>query len=85
MQMPISTPDTIDLIIKARWIIPVVPENRLLEHCALAIHQGKIIAIIPNDEAERRFITHETITLDNHVLIPGLINTHGHAFSTSAL
>ncbi|WP_215419002.1 hypothetical protein, partial [Escherichia coli] len=66
------TPNPIDLIIKARWIIPVVPENRLLERCALAIHQGEIIAIIPNDEAERRFNAHETITLDNHILIPGL-------------
>ncbi len=78
MQMPMPTPNPIDLIIKARWIIPVVPENRLLERCALAIHQGEIIAIIPNDEAERRFNAHETIILDNHILIPGLINAHGH-------
>lgn len=79
MQIPTPPPYAVDLIIKARWIIPVIPENRLLEHCALVIHQGHIIAIIPNDEAERRFQPQETISLGNHVLIPGLVNAHGHA------
>ena len=76
------TPESIDLIIKARWIIPVVPENRVLEHCALAIHQGQIIAITPNDEADRRFNAHDIINLENHLLIPGLVNAHGHAAMT---
>jgi 5-methylthioadenosine/S-adenosylhomocysteine deaminase len=70
---------SIDLIIKARWIIPVIPENRTLENCALAIHQGQILAIIPNDEAERRYTAKETVNLPSHALIPGLVNAHGHA------
>jgi 5-methylthioadenosine/S-adenosylhomocysteine deaminase len=70
---------SIDLIIKARWIIPVIPENRTLENCALAIHQGQIVAIIPNDEAERRYTAKETVNLPSHALIPGLVNAHGHA------
>jgi len=79
MLTPTPEPHPIDLIIKARWIIPVVPENRVLEHCALAIDKGRIVALIPNDEAERRFAAAETINLGSHVLIPGLINAHGHA------
>lgn len=74
-----SAPENIRLLIKARWIIPVVPEHRLLEHCALAIHNGIIVAVVPQDEAEKRFIPEQTINLANHVVIPGLINTHGHA------
>lgn len=79
MLTPTTEPRPIDLIIKARWIIPVVPENRVLENCALAIDRGRILALIPSDEAERRFCAKETLNLGSHALIPGLINAHGHA------
>lgn len=69
----------IDLLIKARWIIPVIPENRILENCALAIHQGKILAIIPADGAEQRYNARDIINLGSHAVIPGLVNAHGHA------
>lgn len=74
-----TNPPIIDLLIKARWIIPVVPEGRVLENCALAIQDGKILAIIPNDGAEQRYQANKVITLASHVVIPGLINAHGHA------
>jgi 5-methylthioadenosine/S-adenosylhomocysteine deaminase len=77
-----SAPESIRLLIKARWIVPVVPENRVLENCALAIHNGAIVAIVPQDEADKRFSAEQTINLTNHVVIPGLINTHGHAAMT---
>ena len=69
----------IDLLIKARWIIPVVPENRVLENCAIAIDQGKILAIIPSDGAEQRYNAQTVVNLPAHALIPGLVNAHGHA------
>lgn len=74
-----NAPLNIDLLVKARWIIPVVPENRILENCALAIHQGKILAIAPSDGVEQRYAAREIINLASHVLIPGLVNAHGHA------
>lgn len=76
--MSTTLPD-IDLLIKARWIIPVIPENRILENCALAIHQGKILAIIPAEGAEQRYHAREIINLGSHAVIPGLVNAHGHA------
>lgn len=75
--MPTLQP--IRLLIKARWIIPVVPENRVLEHCAIAINNGQIMALLPQDEADKRFAPEQTINLGNHILIPGLVNAHGHA------
>lgn len=74
-----TNPLGIDLLIKARWIIPVVPENRILENCALAIHEGKILAIIPSDGAEQRYSAREVINLSSHAILPGLVNSHGHA------
>lgn len=74
-----SAPQPIRLLIKARWIIPVVPENRVLENCAIAINNGKIVALLPQDEADKRFSAEQSINLSNHILIPGLINAHGHA------
>lgn len=71
--------NNIDLLIKARWIIPVVPANRVLENCSIAIDKGQIIALAPQEEADRRFIAKETLNLGNQVLIPGLVNAHGHA------
>lgn len=72
----------IDLLINARWIIPVVPENRIFEDCALAIHQGRIIALLPQQEAVKRFQPIRTENLLQHLLMPGLINAHGHAAMT---
>src|SRR5690606_17893967 len=56
-----------------------VPENRVLENCALAINNGQILALLPQDQAERQFSAEQTINLGNHLLIPGLVNAHGHA------
>lgn len=69
----------IDLLINARWIIPVVPANRILNDCAIAIHEGRIIAILPQEEANKRYVATHTENADEHVVIPGLINAHGHA------
>ncbi|MFN4148814.1 MAG: amidohydrolase family protein, partial [Rhodocyclaceae bacterium] len=72
-------PAEIDQLIDARWIVPVEPENLLLERHSLAIHQGRIVALLPSKEAHQRFLPREHFLLDEHLLLPGLINTHTHA------
>lgn len=69
----------IDILIYAGWIIPVEPENVVYEQHALAIQNGKIVAILPSSEAVRKFSARITYRLTTHLLIPGLINTHTHA------
>ncbi len=72
-------PIKIDLLINSRWIIPVVPENRVFENCALAIDQQKIIGIYPQAEAQSKFDPLSVVDLADHIPMPGLINAHGHA------
>ncbi|MGH8373077.1 MAG: TRZ/ATZ family hydrolase [Gammaproteobacteria bacterium] len=71
--------DSVDLLIHARWVIPVEPHAITHEHHAVAIRDGRIVALLPSAEARSRFSAEETVELSEHVLIPGLINTHTHA------
>ncbi|MES9856445.1 MAG: TRZ/ATZ family hydrolase [Sedimenticola sp.] len=70
---------TIDTLIHARWIIPVVPEDAVLEHHALAIQGGRILEILPSDQAREKYSAETVHELTQHALIPGLINAHTHA------
>ena len=69
-------------LLHARWIVPVQPDGCVLEHHALAIQDGRILAILPQAEAATRYRADTTLHLDRHVLIPGLINAHTHASMT---
>ncbi len=70
---------SIDTLIEARWVIPVMPRGIIHEHHAVAIDGGHIVGLMPVAEARARFAPYETIALTQSVLIPGLINTHTHA------
>ena len=69
----------IDLLIHCKWIIPIVPENQILENCSLAVDNGKIIGTYPRAEANRKFTASKVEFLDDHLVMPGLVNAHGHA------
>ncbi|MCP4701462.1 MAG: TRZ/ATZ family hydrolase [Gammaproteobacteria bacterium] len=69
----------VDTLIYAGWVIPAEPDNMVYEHHAVVIHEGKILAILPSNEAVGLFSARITHRLPTHALIPGLINTHTHA------
>jgi len=66
-------------LISARWIVPVEPSGTVLEHHSVAVRDGVIEAVVPHGEARTRFAAYEELVLENHVLIPGLVNAHTHA------
>lgn len=68
----------VDTLIHARWIIPVDPEGWVLENHSLAIRDGRICALLPHDQVHQTYHAETEITLDEHALIPGLINAHTH-------
>jgi 5-methylthioadenosine/S-adenosylhomocysteine deaminase len=69
---------SIDLLIRAAHVVPVVPRGALADH-AVAVHEGRIVAILPAAEALARYDARRVVHLDRHALIPGLVNLHCHA------
>src|SRR3989338_10746492 len=68
----------IDTLIHARWVVPIVPRNQVLENHSVAIHHDKIIAIMPTENAKKNYSAKNNIDRKDHVVMPGLINTHAH-------
>jgi 5-methylthioadenosine/S-adenosylhomocysteine deaminase len=79
---PSITPIKADLMVCPRWIIPVEPAGVVLEDHALIINRGEIVDLLPREAAAQRYVADTIETLPEHVLIPGLINTHTHAGMT---
>jgi 5-methylthioadenosine/S-adenosylhomocysteine deaminase len=71
--------EVVDLLIEARWIVPVDPADVVLENHAVVVDDGRIVAVLPQNEAAARFSARSHKRLEQHVLIPGLVNLHTHA------
>ena len=71
--------ESIDLVIDARWVVPVNPSGVVLEHHSVAVHEGRIVAVLPAAEVHAAYLAAERVTLPRHALIPGLVNLHTHA------
>jgi 5-methylthioadenosine/S-adenosylhomocysteine deaminase len=69
---------SVDTVIHAAHVLPVEPRGVLHDH-AVAIANGRIVAVAPAAEALERFQARSVVRLDRHVLIPGLVNLHCHA------
>lgn len=68
-----------DLVIEAPWVIPVEPAGAVLERHAVVVSAGRVVALLPVAEARRRYAARDRVSLERHVLIPGLVNLHTHA------
>ena len=75
-------PQPIDCLISARWVVPVEPEGVVLPNHSVAVREGAIEAVLPTEEALKRFNAAEHVDLGAHALIPGLVNLHTHAAMT---
>jgi 5-methylthioadenosine/S-adenosylhomocysteine deaminase len=67
-----------DLIINPTWILPIEPANTILENQSLVVKDGVIIDILAPDLARDRYQAKETLTLSDHIVLPGFINAHTH-------
>ena len=72
------TDPSADTVIHARHVIPVRPAG-VLEHHAVAVRAGRIVALLPAADARVRYPDAQHVELNGHALIPGLVNLHTHA------
>lgn len=74
--------EAVDLLLTPRWLIPIEPAGITLSDHAVAIQAGRIVALVPAEEAAQRFAPRRHVALPDHVLLPGLVNAHTHAAMT---
>jgi 5-methylthioadenosine/S-adenosylhomocysteine deaminase len=70
---------SVDALIHAKWVVPVAPVDAVLADHAVAIEDGRIVALLPSAEARARYVAAQVVELPDHALIPGLVNAHTHA------
>ena len=72
----------VDTLIHARHVVPIEPDGQVLDDHAVAVADGLIVAVLPSAEARATFSAVDVVERPNHVLMPGLVNTHTHAAMT---
>jgi len=77
----VKSPRVVDLVIHARYVVPVEPAG-VLERHALVVDGGRIVALAPSADVDAAYHARETVELASHVLMPGLVNTHAHSAMT---
>lgn len=68
-------------LIHAGWIVPMTAEPTVLRDHVLVLKDQKIDAILTREQAQST-TADEILDLPNHVLMPGLVNLHGHSAMT---
>ena len=69
----------IDTILHPTWIASVDEKNTVHHNHSIVIHEGRIHDIQPKNAILDKYISDVEITLENQLLIPGLINAHTHS------
>jgi len=69
----------VDLIVHAKWVLPIEPANTILNDHAVVVQAGEIIDILPSAMVASQYEAKEVVKRSNHVVLPGFINSHAHA------
>lgn len=74
-----SSQSPVDLVIEARWVATVAANQAVLENYSVVVQSGIIVDVLPILESRQKYTASSVVCLENHVLMPGLINCHTHA------
>ena len=74
-----ASAESADILITDGTIITMDPARRVLEHGAIAIVGNRIAAVGPTADLRARFHARRVIDARRKVVMPGLIDGHGHA------
>lgn len=73
----------VDTVIQAGWVLPVCPDETVaLENHAVVVRDGKILDILPTEEADTKYTAKEVLDRSSSIVMPGMINVHTHTGMT---
>jgi 5-methylthioadenosine/S-adenosylhomocysteine deaminase len=72
------TPTQVDLLIRNGVVITMDVDRTILYDGAVAIKNGRIVAVGPTDSLAARYSAGQTIDARHRAVLPGLIDTHHH-------
>jgi 5-methylthioadenosine/S-adenosylhomocysteine deaminase len=74
-----AQPQQVDLIVYNAIVVTMDAAGRVLPRGAVAIGGNQILAVDTAESIASSFSAKETIDAEGQIVMPGLINTHGHA------
>lgn len=77
------TPQPADLLVQHALVITQDAQRRFIEDGALAIRDGRLLAVGPTAEVAPRFAARRLLEGAGRALFPGLVNTHTHLFQSA--
>ena len=66
-------------VINARWIVPIVPQGKVLENHSILLEDGVIKDILPTKNLNGGYGQMEMTNLPDHLLTAGFVNAHIHS------
>jgi cytosine/adenosine deaminase-related metal-dependent hydrolase len=67
------------MLIEGGFVLTMDPQHRLIENGAVAINNRNIVAVDTLDVLQRAYSSDAVIDARNKVVMPGLVDTYGHA------
>jgi 5-methylthioadenosine/S-adenosylhomocysteine deaminase len=77
--LALAAAEPADAIWSARYVITVDPQHHVIEDGAVAVKDGRILAVGTRTQINARHSTKQRLDRPEAILAPGLINTHTHA------
>lgn len=75
-------PARVDLVVAGDYVLTMADDGPPLRDAAVAIRSGRIVAVGPAADIDALYRARERIAGARRVVMPGLINGHGHAAMT---
>ena len=74
-----SAADSADWIIRAKYVVTMDGQHRVIEDGAIAVRGARIVGVGTQQDIAARFISNRNLDKPDAIIAPGLIDTHTHA------
>ena len=71
--------EQVDVVISGGTVVTMDDQGTVIADGAVAIADGKIVAVGTADDIGARYAGADRVDASGQIILPGLINTHGHA------